>query len=194
MATGNVGREGVGVNPLRGQNNVQGACDMGSFPHELPGYRPVGDDAVRASFDQAWGVELDAEAGLRIPNMFAEARGGRFKGLFIQGEDVAQSDPDTLHVREALLALDCLIVQDLFLNETARYAHVFFPGTSFLEKDGTFTNAERRISPVRRVMPPLSVNRAPVWRNGRWCAVWPLPWDTRWIILTQRRLWRKLPG
>jgi formate dehydrogenase major subunit len=154
MATGNVGREGVGVNPLRGQNNVQGACDMGSFPHELPGYRPVGDDMVRASFEQGWGVQLDAVAGLRIPNMFAEARGGRFKGMFIQGEDVAQSDPDTLHVREALLALECLIVQDLFLNETARYAHVFFPGTSFLEKDGTFTNAERRINRVRPVAQP----------------------------------------
>ncbi len=154
MATGNIGRDGVGVNPLRGQNNVQGACDMGSFPHELPGYRPVGDDQVRLQFDRAWGVQLDPQPGLRIPNMFAQARAGQFKGMFIQGEDVAQSDPDTLHVREALAALECLIVQDLFLNETAKYAHVFLPGTSFLEKDGTFTNAERRINRVRPVRAP----------------------------------------
>jgi len=137
---------------LRGQNNVQGSCDMGSFPHELPGYRPVGDDSVRATFDNAWGVSLDHEAGFRIPNMFDEACAGNFKGMYIQGEDVAQSDPNTLHVEAALKALDILIVQDLFLNETARFAHVFLPGTSFLEKDGTFTNAERRINRVRPVM------------------------------------------
>ena len=156
MLTGNVGREGVGVNPLRGQNNVQGSCDMGSFPHELPGYRPVGDDAVRGSFEQAWRVELDPEPGLRIPNMFDAALNGSFKGLYCQGEDVAQSDPNTQHVEAALRALDCLIVQDIFLNETAKFAHVFLPGSSFLEKDGTFTNAERRISRVRQVMPPLA--------------------------------------
>ena len=154
MATGHIGREGVGVNPLRGQNNVQGACDMGSFPHELSGYRHISDATVRASFEAAWGVELDPEPGLRIPNMFAAAVAGEFKGLFVQGEDVAQSDPNTKHVTDALRALDCLIVQDLFLNETARYAHVFLPGTSFLEKDGTFTNAERRINRVRPVMAP----------------------------------------
>jgi len=152
MATGNIGRRGVGVNPLRGQNNVQGSCDMGSFPHELPGYRPVGDDAVRAAFDNAWGVKLDHEPGWRIPNMFDEACAGNFKGMYIQGEDVAQSDPNTQHVEAALKALEILIVQDLFLNETARFAHVFLPGTSFLEKDGTFINAERRINRVRPVM------------------------------------------
>jgi formate dehydrogenase major subunit len=154
MATGNIGRDGVGVNPLRGQNNVQGACDMGSFPHELPGYRHVSDASVRADFESAWRVSLDPEPGLRIPNMFAGARAGQFRAMFIQGEDVAQSDPDTLHVQAALAGLDCLIVQDLFLNETAQYAHVFFPGTSFLEKDGTFTNAERRINRVRPVTEP----------------------------------------
>lgn len=156
LATGNIGREGVGVNPLRGQNNVQGSCDMGSFPHELPGYQHVGDDMVRQRFEAAWGVTLDDEPGLRIPNMFDAALGGEFKGLYCQGEDVAQSDPNTSHVQAALTSLDCLIVQDLFLNETAKFAHVFLPGSSFLEKDGTFTNAERRINRVRKVMPPLA--------------------------------------
>jgi len=156
MATGNIGREGVGVNPLRGQNNVQGSCDMGSFPHELPGYRHVSDPAVRAQFETAWGVQLQAEPGLRIPNMFDASIDGSFKGLYVQGEDVAQSDPDTQHVTAALEGLECLVVQDIFLNETAKFAHVFLPGSSFLEKDGTFTNAERRVSRVRKVMPPLA--------------------------------------
>jgi len=153
MATGNVGREGVGVNPLRGQNNVQGSCDMGSFPHELPGYRHVSDDVVRAQFESMWGATLQSEPGLRIPNMFDEAVSGSFKGLYIQGEDLAQSDPNTKHVKAALAAMELVVVQDLFLNETAAFAHVFLPGTSFLEKDGTFTNAERRINRVRPVMP-----------------------------------------
>jgi formate dehydrogenase major subunit len=154
MATGNVGREGVGVNPLRGQNNVQGSCDMGSFPHELPGYRHVSDATARTAFEAAWGVELSAEPGLRIPNMFDAASAGTFKGLYCEGEDIVQSDPDTQHVAHALSQMECIVVQDLFLNETAKYAHVFLPGSSFLEKDGTFTNAERRISRVRKVMPP----------------------------------------
>ncbi len=156
MATGNIGHPGAGVNPLRGQNNVQGSCDMGSFPHELPGYRHVSDDATRDAFGALWGVDLSAEPGLRIPNMLDEAVAGRFKGLYVQGEDPAQSDPDTQHVTAGLRAMDCVVVQDLFLNETAKYAHVFLPGSSFLEKDGTFTNAERRISRVRRVMAPKS--------------------------------------
>ena len=155
MATGNVGREGVGINPLRGQNNVQGSCDMGSFPHELPGYRHVSDADTRALFGAAWGVSLAAEPGLRIPNMFEAALDGSFKALYCEGEDIVQSDPNTQHVEAALRAMECVIVQDLFLNETAKFAHVFFPGSSFLEKNGTFTNAERRISPVRKVMPPL---------------------------------------
>lgn len=155
MLTGNIGREGVGVNPLRGQNNVQGSCDMGSFPHELPGYRPVGNDEVRGTFEHAWGVDLDPEPGLRIPNMFDSALDGTYLGLYCQGEDIAQSDPNTKHVEAALLAMDCIVVQDLFLNETAKFAHVFLPGASFLEKNGTFTNAERRISMVRKAMPPL---------------------------------------
>ncbi len=154
MLTGNIGRPGVGVNPLRGQNNVQGSCDMGSFPHEFSGYRPVQDDATRALFEAAWGVPLDAAPGLRLPNMLDEAVTGAFKGIFIQGEDLAQSNPNTRHVQAALSAMDCVVIQDLFLNETAAFAHVFLPGTSFLEKDGTFTNAERRINRVRPVMRP----------------------------------------
>ena len=154
MATGNIGRDGVGINPLRGQNNVQGSCDMGSFPHEFSGYRHVSDDTVRVLFEDVWGREMRADPGLRIPNMFDAAVAGTFRGLFVQGEDVAQSDPNIGHVTAALTALDLLVVQDLFINETAKFAHVFLPGTSFLEKDGTFTNAERRINRVRPVMDP----------------------------------------
>jgi formate dehydrogenase major subunit len=156
MATGNLGREGVGVSPLRGQNNVQGACDMGSFPHEFTGYRHVSDDATRALFESMWKVGLSNEQGLRIPNMFEAALDGSFKGMYIQGEDLAQSDPNTSHVTAALSSLECLVIQDIFHNETARFAHVFLPGSSFLEKDGTFTNAERRISRVRKVIEPLA--------------------------------------
>ena len=156
MACGMVGREGVGVNPLRGQNNVQGSCDMGSFPHELPGYRHIGDSTVRALFDAAWGVTLPSEPGLRISNMFDAALDGSFRALYCQGEDIAQSDPNIQHVAAALSRLECVIVQDIFLNETAKYAHVFLPGSSFMEKDGTFTNGERRIARVRQLMPPLA--------------------------------------
>ena len=153
MATGNIGRSGVGVNPLRGQNNVQGSCDMGSFPHEFSGYRHVSDDTVRQQFAELWGTELRGDPGMRIPNMLDAATAGEFKGMYIQGEDIAQSDPNTAHVTDALMSMDCVIVQDLFINETAKFAHVFLPGTSFLEKNGTFTNAERRINRVRPVMP-----------------------------------------
>ncbi|MFM9852079.1 MAG: formate dehydrogenase subunit alpha [Sphingomonadaceae bacterium] len=156
MATGNIGRKGVGVNPLRGQNNVQGACDMGSFPHELPGYRHISDGATRTLFEADWGVRLDPEPGLRIPNMLDAAVDGLFKAIYIQGEDILQSDPDTRHVSAGLAAMECVIVHDLFLNETANYAHIFLPGSTFLEKNGTFTNAERRIQPVRKVMTPLN--------------------------------------
>jgi formate dehydrogenase major subunit len=154
MATGNIGRKGVGVNPLRGQNNVQGSCDMGSFPHEFSGYRHVSDDSVRSIFEEAWNIGLKGEPGLRIPNMFDAALDGTFKGLYIQGEDLVQSDPNTKHVAAGLAAMECIVIQDIFLNETASYAHVFLPGSSFLEKDGTFTNAERRLGRVRKVMPP----------------------------------------
>jgi len=155
MATGNIGRPGVGVNPLRGQNNVQGSCDMGSFPHEFPGYRHVSDEETRKIYEKAWGVALSDEPGLRIPNMLDAAVEGSFKGLYVQGEDIVQSDPDIKHVTFGLSAMELVVVQDLFLNETANFAHVFLPGSTFLEKDGTFTNAERRINRVRRVMEPL---------------------------------------
>ncbi len=156
MATGNIGRRGVGVNPLRGQNNVQGACDMGSFPHELSGYRHISDGETRRLFEADWGVPIDPEPGLRIPNMLDAAVDGVFKAIYIQGEDILQSDPDTKHVSAGLAAMECVIVHDLFLNETANYAHIFLPGSTFLEKNGTFTNAERRIQPVRKVMTPLN--------------------------------------
>jgi formate dehydrogenase major subunit len=155
MLTGNIGRNGVGVNPLRGQNNVQGACDMGSFPHEFSGYRHVSNDAARLVFEEAWHVPLQNEPGLRISNMLDAAIEGTFKGIYIEGEDIVQSDPNTQHVTAGMTAMECVVVQDLFLNETASYAHVFFPGSSFLEKDGTFTNAERRISRVRKAIPPM---------------------------------------
>ncbi len=186
MATGNIGREGVGVNPLRGQNNVQGSCDMGSFPHEFSGYRDVKDDAVRALFEVVWGRELDAEPGLRIPNMFTEALHGSFKGMFVQGEDIAQSDPNTTHVTAALESLEFLVVQDLFLNETSAYAHVFLPGTSFLEKDGTFTNAERRINRVRPVMAPKQGMQE--WEIAAAIATamgYPMHWDSGAEIMAE---------
>ena len=164
MATGNLGREGVGVNPLRGQNNVQGSCDMGSFPHEFTAYRHVSDPAVRGRCSRPTGAcTLQSEPGLRIPNMFEAALDGTFKGMYVQGEDFVQSDPNTHHVSAAMAAMECVVVQDLFLNETAKYAHVFLPGSSFLEKDGTFTNAERRVSRVRKVMRAA----APATRTGR---------------------------
>ncbi len=156
MATGNIGRPGVGVNPLRGQNNVQGSCDMGSFPHELSGYRHISDTATRQMFEQDWGVVLDPEPGLRIPNMLDAAIDGSFRAIYIQGEDILQSDRDTKNVAAGLAAMDCVIVHDLFLNETASYAHMFLPGSTFLEKDGTFTNPERRIQMVRKVMEPAN--------------------------------------
>ena len=155
MLTGNIGRPGVGVNPLRGQNNVQGACDMGSFPHELPGYRHLSDSVTRELFEKEWNVSLDPEPGFRIPNMLDAAHSDEFMGIYVQGEDIAQSDPNTKHVTSALEAMECVVVQDIFLNETAKFAHVILPGASFLEKDGTFTNAERRISRIRKVMEPL---------------------------------------
>ncbi len=186
MATGNIGRDGVGVNPLRGQNNVQGSCDMGSFPHEFPGYRHVSNDAVRQVFETAWGIRLDAEPGLRIPNMFDAAIEGSFKGLFVHGEDIAQSDPNTHHVSAALEALEFLVVQDLFLNETASFAHVFLPGTSFLEKDGTFTNAERRINRVRPVMAPKSGKQE--WQAVAELATamgYPMSWENSAAIMDE---------
>ena len=155
MATGMIGREGVGVNPLRGQGNVQGGSCLGSWPHMLTGYRFVTDDVVRGSFEDEWNITLDSEPGLRLPNMFDAAVTGSFKAIYIQGEDPIQSDPNRHHVEAALRSMECVVVQDLYLSETAKLAHVFFPGSSSLEKDGTFTNAERRVSMVRKVVEPL---------------------------------------
>ena len=186
MATGNIGRLGVGVNPLRGQNNVQGSCDMGSFPHEFVGYRHVSDDTVREQFSSVWGVTLREEPGMRIPNMLDSAVSGEFKGIYIQGEDIAQSDPNTNHVAEALKSMECVIVQDLFLNETSHFAHVFLPGTSFLEKDGTFTNAERRINRVR----PVMTSRTGLLEWEATCALseamgYPMPYDNASEIMDE---------
>ena len=158
MATGNIGREGVGVNPLRGQNNVQGSCDMGSFPHELPGYRHVSDERPCARCSRRPGASTAAtpSRACASPTCSTPRWTAASRACTCQGEDIVQSDPNTQHVtRRRSARMECIVVQDLFLNETAKYAHVFLPGSSFLEKDGTFTNAERRISRVRKVMPPL---------------------------------------
>lgn len=156
LACGMLGREGVGVNPLRGQGNVQGGSCLGSWPHVFSGYRFVTDDEVRGSFEKDWGVTLDAEPGLRLPNMFDAALAGNFRGMFIMGEDPVQSDPNQNHIIEAMRQMECVVIQDLFLNETSKYAHVFLPGSSSLEKDGTFTSAERRVNRVRKVVEPLA--------------------------------------
>jgi len=156
LACGMLGREGVGVNPLRGQGNVQGGSCLGSWPHVFSGYRFVTDNETRASFEQEWGVVLDAEPGLRLPNMFDAAVAGSFRGMYVMGEDPVQSDPNRNHVVAAMRNMECVVLHDLFLNETSKYAHVFLPGSSSLEKDGTFTNAERRVSRVRKVVEPLA--------------------------------------
>jgi formate dehydrogenase major subunit len=156
LACGMLGRDGVGVNPLRGQGNVQGGSCLGSWPHVFSGYRFVTDDETRASFEADWGVTLDPEPGLRLPNMFDAAVAGQFMGMYIMGEDPVHSDPNQNHTIEAMRSMECVVLQDLFLNETSKYAHVFLPGSSSLEKDGTFTNAERRVSRVRKVVEPLA--------------------------------------
>jgi len=156
MACGMIGREGVGVNPLRGQGNVQGGSCLGSWPHMFTGYRFVTDAATRAVFENEWKIDLDGEPGLRLPNMFDAAVAGSFKGLYIQGEDPVQSDPNRHHVEAALRNMECVIVQDLYETETTKFAHVLLPGSSSLEKNGTFTNAERRVSMVRKIVEPVA--------------------------------------
>jgi formate dehydrogenase major subunit len=156
LACGMLGREGVGINPLRGQGNVQGGSCLGSWPHVFSGYRFVTDDDVRKTFEDDWGVTLDAEPGLRLPNMFDAAIAGHFRGMYIMGEDPVQSDPNQNHIIEAMRQMECVVIQDLFLNETSKYAHVFLPGSSSLEKDGSFTSAERRVNRVRKVVEPLA--------------------------------------
>jgi formate dehydrogenase alpha subunit len=162
MVTGNVGRESTGVNPLRGQNNVQGACDMGGLPNVFPGYQPVIDMASNEKFSKAWGKELPQDVGLTIPEMLSGATEGSVRALYIMGENPMVSDPDIHHVEKALKALDLLVVQDIFLTPTAELAHVVLPGTSFAEKEGTFSHTERRVLRVRKAIEPVGDAR-PDW-------------------------------
>ncbi len=154
MVTGHVGVEHAGVNPLRGQNNVQGACDMGALPNLLPGYVEVGAAVGAAMFEEKWGTRLSGAAGLRIPEMFDMVLSGDVKGMYIMGEDPVLTDPDANHVRRALENIDFLVVQDIFLSETAKYADVVLPAACYAEKDGTFTNTERRVQRVRKAVEP----------------------------------------
>lgn len=154
MLCGNVGIESGGVNPLRGQNNVQGACDMGALPNVFTGYQQVGSEEARKKFERAWSVSLPPAPGLTIVEIMNAAHAGKIKGLYIMGENPMLSDPDLDHVAESLKNLDLLVVQDIFLNETAEFAHVVLPSACFAEKDGTFTNTERRVQRIRKAVPP----------------------------------------
>ncbi|MBQ7275174.1 MAG: formate dehydrogenase subunit alpha [Clostridiales bacterium] len=149
VITGKIGRSGCGVNPLRGQNNVQGACDMGALPTDYPGYQKVDNDEVRAKFEKAWGVSLNPKPGLKATDVFPAAIKGDIKGLYICGEDPVVTDPDTEHIKKALTSLDFFVIQELFMTKTAEYADVILPGTSYTEKEGTFTNTERRVQRIR---------------------------------------------
>jgi formate dehydrogenase major subunit len=159
MMTGNIGRPGVGVNPLRGQNNVQGSADMGAQPHQGAGYLKVNDPEVHRLYEQFYGRPLSGEIGLKIPEMFDAAIAGKLKALWLMGEDIAQTDPNTDHVTAALNAMDFIVVQELFMSETAKFANVILPASSFLEKSGTFTNGERRVQRVNAVIEPLEGTR-----------------------------------
>ncbi len=163
MLTGNVGKPGSGVNPLRGQNNVQGACDMGALPNVFTGYQPVANEEARKKFEKAWGVKLSAEPGMKLTTMFPAVFTGDIKAMYIMGENPVLTDPDAKHVREALSKLDFFVFQDIFFNETAQYAHVVLPAASFAEKDGTFTNTERRIQRVRKAIEPIGESRDDCW-------------------------------
>jgi len=179
MLTGNIGKPSSGVNPLRGQNNVQGACDMGALPNVYPGYQAVSDPSIREKFETAWGCSLPpslkekfgiawscslpSSPGLTLVEMFNAAHSKEIKAVYLVGENPALSDPDVRHVLEALARLDFLVVQDIFLSETARLAHVVLPATSFAEKDGTFTNTERRVQRVRKAVEPPGDSRPDWW-------------------------------
>lgn len=160
MMTGNIGKEGSGVNPLRGQNNVQGAADMGVQPHQGPGYMDVTDPKNIALYSDFYGKEFPSKIGYRIPEMFEASKSGKLKAMWIMGEDLLQTDPNTCHVRDALEGLDFIVVQELFMTDTVRIADVVFPASSFLEKEGTFTNGERRIQRVNKVVEPLRGTKA----------------------------------
>jgi formate dehydrogenase alpha subunit len=163
MLTGNIGRPSTGVNPLRGQNNVQGACDMGALPNVYPGYQAVSDPAVREKFETAWGCALPPSPGLTLVEMVEAAYRKDIKALYLVGENPALSDPDVQHVREALTRLEFFVVQDIFLSETAKFAHVVLPAASFAEKDGTFTNTERRVQRVRKAVEPIGDSKTDWW-------------------------------
>jgi formate dehydrogenase alpha subunit len=162
MLTGNVGVASGGVNPLRGQNNVQGACDMGGLPNVFTGYQPVADEAANKKFSEAWGKDLPKKPGLTILEMFHGIDEGKIKALYVVGENPLVTDPDLRHVESALKKLDIFIVQDIFLTQTAKFADVVLPGTSFAEKDGTFSNTERRVELVCQAIPPVGDSR-PDW-------------------------------
>ena len=163
MLTGNVGKPGSGVNPLRGQNNVQGACDMGALPNVFPGYQPVNKDESRKKFEDAWGTELPPYAGMKLTEMLPAAYEGKFKSLYIMGENPVLTDPDANHVVQALKNLDFFVFQDIFLNETAELADVVLPAASFAEKDGTFTNTERRVQLIRKAIEPIGESKPDWW-------------------------------
>jgi formate dehydrogenase alpha subunit len=163
MVTGNIGRPSTGVNPLRGQNNVQGACDMGALPNVLTGYRPIADPEARSPFQKKWDLSLSSSPGLTIVEMMESAKAGSLKGMMVIGENPMMSDPDIKHVKEALEALDLLVVQDIFLTETAKLAHVILPAASFAEKEGTFTNTDRRVQRVRKAIDPIGQSK-PDWQ------------------------------
>ena len=163
MLTGNIGKPGSGVNPLRGQNNVQGACDMGALPNVFTGYQSVADPKVKEKFEAAWGVKLNPAPGKTLSEIMPLAHEGKVKAMYLMGENPSLSDPDSKHVREAMQKLEFLIVQDIFLTETAEYAHVVLPATSFAEKDGTFTNTERRVQRVRKALEPVGDSRPDWW-------------------------------
>ncbi len=163
LATGNLGKEGAGVNPLRGQNNVQGACDMGALPNVLTGYQRITDPAVVEKFEKAWGTKIPAKVGLTVVEMIHAALKGEIKAMIIMGENPRLSDPDAAIVDEALSKLEFFVSLDMFVNETNKHAHVIFPVASFLEKDGTFTNTERRVQRVRKAFEPIGESK-PDWR------------------------------
>jgi formate dehydrogenase major subunit len=163
MLTGNIGKESTGVNPLRGQNNVQGACDLGGLPNVYTGYQPVTDPAVKQKFEEAWKAKLSDKIGLTATEMFPAILEGKIKGMVILGENPMVSDPDSLHVEKALKALDFLLVIDIFPTPTSDLAHVVLPGASFAEKDGTFTNTERRVQMIRKAIEPPGESK-PDWQ------------------------------
>jgi len=163
MLTGNVGKPGSGVNPLRGQNNVQGACDVGALPNVYPGYQSVADENIRQKFEAAWGVKLNPSAGKTLTEVIPAAYEGQIRAIYLMGENPYLSDPDAKHAREALRRLDFFIVQDIFLSETAMMADVVLPAASFAEKDGTFSNTERRVQRIRKAVEPPGVSQADWW-------------------------------